>query len=482
MLETVDVGTQRICSYETSAGAESVAQLRELAAPLSGARVLHVNATPYGGGVAEILRSEIPLLRDLGIVADWKLITGDKEFFTVTKAIHNGLQGAERELTPAEQETYLTYSTRNAALLEEEYDLIVVHDPQPLALLRLHGKDAARWIWRCHIDTSEPNHQVWNFLRPYLEGYDAAVFTLGSFAPPDVPVERVEIIPPAIDPESPKNIELDFDIASRLLQWIGVELDKPLVTQVSRFDPWKDPLGVIAAYRLVKEEVPDLQLALVGSMALDDPEGWEIYRQIGEAARNDPHIHVFTNLTGVGNVEVNAFQRLSDVVIQKSIREGFGLVVSETLWKETPIVAGRAGGIPLQLQGGVGGFLVDSVEECAEKMLWVLRHPEEGRNLGARGRELVRERFLLTRLIADELRLYGALLGTQQLATPVAKVGLAGEVRDPVCGMLLDPEKVLEYEYRGHRYHFCSQSCREQFRAVPEHFLRATVGVSGSRS
>src|SRR5918995_3149199 len=234
MLETVDVGTQDLNLYERSAGAEAVAQLRELGAPLEGVRILHVNATPYGGGVAEILRSEIPLLRDLGILADWKLITGDQTFFTVTKAIHNGLQGAARELTPAERETYLTHSTRNAQLLEEEYDLVVVHDPQPLALLRLHGKGAARWVWRCPIDTSEPNPQVWDFLRPYLEGYDAAVFTLGSFAPPDAPVERVEIIPPAIDPESPKNIRLSPDIASRLLQWIGVEAEKPLVTQVSR--------------------------------------------------------------------------------------------------------------------------------------------------------------------------------------------------------------------------------------------------------
>ena len=480
MLEGVDVGTQRLSSYESSAGADSLAQLRELAAPLNGARVLHINATPYGGGVAEILRSEIPLLRDLGIVADWRLITGEKEFFTVTKAIHNGLQGAERELTPAEQETYLTYSTRNAALLEEEYDLVVVHDPQPLALLRLHGKDAAKWIWRCHIDTSEPNRQVWTFLRPYLEGYDAAVFTLGSFAPPDVPVERVEIIPPAIDPESPKNIELDFGAASRLLRWIGVELDEPLVTQVSRFDPWKDPLGVIAAYQLVKQEVPDLQLALVGSMALDDPEGWEIYRQIQDVAKNDSHIHLFTNLTGVGNVEVNAFQRLSDVVIQKSIREGFGLVVSETLWKETPVVAGRAGGIPLQLQGGAGGFLIDSVEECAEKTLWLLRHPEEGEALGTMGRKLVRERFLLTRLIADELRLYGDLLGARQEPTPVTKAGLAGEERDPVCGMLLDPEEAPEEcEYGGARYYFCSRSCQAQFEAAPEYFLRAVAGVTG---
>ena len=475
MLETVDVGTQDLDLYERSAGIEVVAQLRVLAAPLEGARVLHVNATPYGGGVAEILRSEIPLLRDLGILADWKLITGDQTFFSVTKAIHNGLQGAVRELAPDERETYLTHSARNAQLLEEEYDLIVVHDPQPLALLQLHGKGAARWVWRCHIDTSEPNPQVWNFLKPYLEGYDATVFTLGSFAPPDVPVARVEIIPPAIDPESPKNFEFDARVASRLLRWIGIEAERPLVTQVSRFDSWKDPLGVIAAYRLIKPEVPGLQLVLAGSMALDDPEGWEIYRQIQETAKKDPHIHLFTNLTGVGNVEVNAFQRLSNVVIQKSLREGFGLVVSETLWKKTPVVAGRAGGIPLQLQGGVGGYLVDSVEECAEKMLRLLRNPEEGELLGARGRALVRDRFLLTRLIADELRLYGALLGAQQPRTPVAKVGLMGEERDPVCGMRLDPRQELEYTYRGHRYQFCTESCREQFRTTPKYFLRATA-------
>ena len=473
MLETVDVGTQDLDLYELSAGAEAVAQLRELAAPLEGVRILHVNATPYGGGVAEILRSEIPLLRDLGLLADWKLITGDQTFFSVTKVIHNGLQGALRELTPAEQEIYLNHSAHNARLLEEEYDLVVVHDPQPLALLRLHGKGISRWVWCCHIDTSEPNPLVWEFLKPYLEGYDAAVFTLSSFAPPGVPVERVEIIPPAIDPESPKNFELDARVASRLLRWIGVEAEKPLVTQVSRFDPWKDPLGVIEAYRLVKPEVPGLQLALAGSMALDDPEGWEIYRQIQESSKNDPQVHLFTNLTGVGNIEVNAFQRLSDVVIQKSIREGFGLVVSETLWKETPIVAGRAGGIPLQVRGGVGGFLIDSVEECAEKVLWALQHPEEASELGVRGHELVRERFLLTRLIADDLRLYGSLLGRRMPYKPVAQAGVAGEERYPVCRMRVDPHKALEYTYRGKSYHFCSESCREQFKATPEYFLRA---------
>lgn len=243
MLQTVDVGVQCIDCYEASAGGDIVEQLRTLAAPLRGVRILHLNATPYGGGVAEILRSEIPLLRDLGVAADWRIITGDQAFFSVTKTIHNGLQGAQRNLTGAEQETYLTHATRNAQLLEDSYDLVVVHDPQPLPLLHFHGKGATRWIWRCHIDTSEPNPEIWSFLRPYLTEYDAAVFTLGSFVPADFPDLRVEIIPPAIDPESPKNIELDLNTARRVLQWIGIELERPLITQVSRFDPWKDPPG-----------------------------------------------------------------------------------------------------------------------------------------------------------------------------------------------------------------------------------------------
>jgi trehalose synthase len=473
MLEHVQVGLQSVDRYRASAGAEAVALLRTLAEPLRGARILHLNATPYGGGVAEILRSEIPLLRDLGLMADWKLITGDPAFFAVTKAIHNGLQGAEHALSASERETYLTYATRNARLLEEEYDLIVVHDPQPLALLHLHGKGAARWLWRCHIDTSEPNPRVWRFLAPFLEGYDAAVFTLGSFVPPHFPVPRVEIIPPAIDPESPKNLDIGAEVPRRVLEWIGVDVDRPLVTQVSRFDPWKDPLGVIAAYRLLKPEVAGLQLALVGSMALDDPEGWEVYRQIRETAREDPDIYVFTNLTGVGNIEVNAFQRLSEVVIQKSLREGFGLVVSETLWKGTPVVAGRAGGIPLQMQGDAGGFLVDSVEDCAGRTLRLLRHPEEGKALAARGRELVRGRFLLTRLIADELRLYGELLRARPGTAAGAGATAPGETRDPVCGMRLDPARALTLDHAGGRAYFCSETCRGQFRAAPQRFAHA---------
>lgn len=411
MLEIVDVGRQAVRDLAVSTNEETVGALRELAGPLKGVRILHINATPYGGGVAEILRSEIPLLRDLGIEADWCVITGDKTFFSVTKTMHNALQGDPRTLSEHDKEIYLTYSTRNAHLLEEGYDIVVAHDPQPLAIRELGGARSARWIWRCHIDTSEPNPGLWTFLAPYLREYDAAIFTLEEFVPPDFPGNRVEIIPPAIDPESPKNMRLAAGTASRVLRWIGVETERPLVSQISRFDRWKDQPGVIAAYELLKKEISGLQLALVGSMALDDPEGWEVYRGIKDAARQDPGIHIFTNLTGAGNVEVNAFQRLSDVVLQKSIREGFGLVVAETLWKSTPVVAGEAGGIPLQMADGDGGFLVDSVEECAERTLQILRDPSLGRDLAARGRERVRERFLISRLLADELRLYADLLG-----------------------------------------------------------------------
>jgi trehalose synthase len=464
MLQSVDVGRQSLERYRESAGPDVVDQVRALAADLKGVRVLHVNATPYGGGVAEILRSEVPLLRDLGIAADWQLIVGDQAFFQVTKTIHNGLQGGATELTPADRATYLASSERNAGLLDGTYDLIVVHDPQPLALRHFHGKDGARWIWRCHIDTSEPNLDIWTWLQPFLADYDAAVFTLGSFVPPRLPVGRIEIVPPAIDPESPKNLELEPSLAQRVLQWIGVDTERPLVTQVSRFDPWKDPLGVIAAYRLVRAEIPDLQLALVGSMALDDPEGWDVYRQIQDTASTDPEIHVFTNLTGVGNIEVNAFQRLSDVVVQKSLREGFGLVVSETLWKGTPVVAGRAGGISLQMQDGAGGFLVDSVEECAERVLWLLRHRQDGDVLAEKGRALVRRRFLLPRLLADDLRLYAALLDRKPAPAVPPFAGLVGEDRDPVCGMALTLAEGSE------RPGFCSEACRAHYEANPKAF------------
>jgi trehalose synthase len=419
MLQRVAVGRWSLDAYRDIVPGRILEELHDHARALRGARILHVNATAYGGGVSELLRSSVPLLRDLGLAADWKVISGSPEFFRATKALHNGLQGAQETLSESERAAYLQCAQENAESLDGGYDFVVVHDPQPAALLAIHGKGDARWVWRCHIDTSEPNADTWAFLKPHIAGFDAAVFTMPEFVPPDLPVQRVETIAPAIDPLSPKNLDLDLATARQILDWIGVELPGRLVTQVSRFDAWKDPLGVIAAYRLVREEIPELQLALVGSMALDDPEGWDVYGQVSAHAEDDPLIHLYTNLTGVGNVEVNAFQRLSEVVVQKSIREGFGLVVSESLWKGTPVVAGRAGGIPLQMPAGVGGLLVDSVEECATAMLELLNDRELAQRLGQIGRAHVREHFLLPRLLMDELRLL-CTLGSETAASPPA--------------------------------------------------------------
>ena len=409
MLQKVTVGHWSLDAYDGIAPEPIMQELREHARALEGARILNVNATSYGGGVSELLRSSIPLLRDLGLTVDWKVIGGDEDFFHATKALHNALQGAQRSLSDAERAAYMRCVQENAATLDGDYDFIIVHDPQPAGLLQAHGKGSARWVWRCHIDTSEPNPDAWSFLEPLLAGFDAAVFTMPEFVPPSFPVQRVEAIAPAIDPLSPKNIDLERGMASQILDWIGLDLPGRLVTQVSRFDQWKDPLGVIDAYRLVREEIGGLQLALVGSMALDDPEGWDVYRQVSEVAEREELIHVYTNLTGVGNVEVNAFQRLSEVVVQKSIREGFGLVVSESLWKGTPVVAGRAGGIPMQMPQGVGGLLVDSVEDCAAAMLKLLNDRDLAEQLGQSGLEHVRQHFLLPRLLMEELRLLAML-------------------------------------------------------------------------
>lgn len=471
MLQDVDVGRRSIDAYEGVAPSATLESLREVAEALRGARVLHLNATPYGGGVAELLRSVVPLLSDLGLVADWKVIYGDEAFFEVAKTMHNALQGAAEGLDSSQQDIYLENTQTNAERLEEVYDFIFVHDPQPVAIPAVRGTGEARWIWRCHIDTSEPNPGVWAFLRSYVDPYDAAVFTMEDFVPPDLPIERTEMIPPAIDPLSPKNFDLPEEMAREVLGWIGLGLESPLITQVARFDPWKDPLGVIEAYRRVREEVPDAQLALVGSMALDDPEGWSIYEKVKAECEPDPLMHVFTNLTGVGNIEVNAFQRLSDVVVQKSIREGFGLVVSEALWKKTPVVAGRAGGIPLQMADEVGGKLVEDVEECAAALIELLKHRERATEAAQKGRKRVQQHFLLPRLLLNHLTLMQDVLGEEG---SLERNRSWAEGRDPVCGMALsEPEPNWTMTWNGERYGFCSEKCKRQFRERPEHYLGA---------
>ncbi len=395
----------KIDNYRDLVGDELIDEIHQFSQQLKGARICQINATSGGGGVAELLARQIPIYHALGLHVDWRIIHGDKEFFTVTKGFHNALQGGDFRVTSTISQEYLEHNRISAEMLDGPYDVHVVHDPQPAALRHFHKSNKGKWVWRCHIDSSAPNEEVWKFLRPYVEAHDAAVFTMREFCPPDLQMERIEIIPPAIDPLGTKNMELPYDLCRRVIADAGLDLRRPILLQVSRFDPWKDPLGVIQAYKLVKENRPDAQLALVGAMAGDDPEGWEILEIINTESAKDPDISVFTNMTGVGNMEVNAFQRGVDLVIQKSLREGFGLVVSEALWKEKSIVAGRAGGIPMQFPEGYEDYLVESAQECGERLLYLLDHPDDGADFGKAGKEKVRGEFLLPRLLRDELRL-----------------------------------------------------------------------------
>lgn len=397
-------------NYRPLVGSELLEEIRDLSTQLKGLRVCEINATAAGGGVAELLSRQIPVYRALGIQTDWQLIGGNKDFFSITKSFHNALQGADLDLTPALIANYQEQNHQSAGMLQDEYDVYIVHDPQPAALRYFIPSSRAKWLWRCHIDSSSPNPGVWEFLRPYIQAYDAAVFTMKEFCPPDLAMKRVAFFPPAIDPFSTKNVELPRDLCRKALADSGIDLRRPLLLQVSRFDPWKDPLGVIRAYRLVREARPGVQLALVGAMAADDPEAWGILEAINSEALKDPDIYVFTNLTGVGNMEVNVFQRGCDLVIQKSLREGFGLVVSESLWKAKPVVAGNAGGIPMQFPAGYEGYVVESVEQCAEKLLLLLQHPDLAEEFGRAGRENVQKQFLLPRLIRDELKLILSLV------------------------------------------------------------------------
>ncbi|MEW5976378.1 MAG: glycosyltransferase [Acidobacteriota bacterium] len=411
MLKRVQLKRKSVEKYRSVVGDECIGRLRDLAKPLQGLRVLHINSTAQGGGVAELLNSLVPLMRDVGIHAEWQLLCHDEPFFEVTKGFHNALQGKPLALTEQQKQTYLDRNRACAGMIEGHYDIVVVHDPQPAALVSLRAGVGDHWIWRCHIDTSEPNPEVWTFLRPFVAAYERAVFTMTEFVPPDLTGPRVATIPPAIDPHSSKNQELSRSHARATVAEFGVDLGRPLLLQVARFDPWKDPEGAIQAYRIAKKQVPGLQLALIGAMAADDPEGWDLYSRLETPAAEDPDIFLFTNLTGVQAHEVNAFQRVSDVQLQKSIREGFGLVVSEALWKETPVVGGRVGGITLQIEDGVSGFLVSNVDEAAERIADLCLHPDLAASLGRAGQQRVLERFLITRLLEDWLELFGQTIG-----------------------------------------------------------------------
>jgi trehalose synthase len=411
VLQPVSVGTKTLADYTHIVGRDLIEEIRTLAEPLKGKRVLHLSATAFGGGVSEILYTLIPLMKDVGLDCEWQVIYGREEFFNATKLMHNALQGAPHDLTEEQWATWREYNEINARELHGGWDVCVVHDPQPAAMHQLVPEKADGWVWRCHIDVSTPNPATIERLLPYIQDYPQSLFHVPAYVP-DGMRGKVNIVPPAIDPLAPKNMALSPEDASYVCDQFGIDVDRPLICQVSRFDPWKDPLGVIDAFRIVREEMPDVQLALVGSMAADDPEGWDFFNSTIEHAGGDPDIHVLNNFNNVGSIEVNAFQSHSDVLIQKSTREGFGLTVSEALWKARPFIGGAVGGIPLQVEDGVSGYLVDTVQQCADRSLEILRDPALGKQLGRTGKEHVRKHFLTPRYLRDYLRIFTELQET----------------------------------------------------------------------
>jgi len=409
MLEIVKTKGKLLNDYINIIGKEEIESIRKLALPLKGKKVVHINATSFGGGVAEILFTLVPLMKDVGIEAEWQVIKGSDDFFNVTKSIHNGLQGMDVPFSKEMKEIFLKNNQLNEKLFEGEYDFVIIHDPQPVAILNYRQGKKGKWIWRFHIDPTSAQEKIWRFIKSFIEKHDAAIFTLKEYVKDDLKLKNVAIIPPAIDPLSPKNMDLDKEEIENIVTKYKVDPNRPVITQVSRFDPWKDPLGVIDMYRIVKKEIKDVQLVLIASMANDDPEGWEYYEKTARHAGEDYDIHLLSNLNGVGNLEVNAFQRASDVIIQKSLREGFGLVITEALWKGKPVVAANVGGIPLQVDNRRTGFLVGDISECAERVIHLLKDKEIANKMGTSGKEYVRKNFLITRLLKDYLNLFNSL-------------------------------------------------------------------------
>lgn len=404
--------TATLRDYTGLVGEPLIAELRGKARDLKGARVLHVNATAVGGGVAEMLLSLVPLMRDVGLETDWYVLEAEDTFFEVTKEYHNALQGKPTEWSPDQFDIYWKSVERNARKLEEglrAYDFVVVHDPQPLVLASLFRNDERpRLLWRCHIDMTSPSLDTWRVLSPHLAGYDLVVFSHEAYVPDGLEAERIEIARPCIDPFRAKNRALRPWEGGEVLGRYGIDRDRPYLLQVSRFDPWKDPLGVLDVFHHVRGEHRGLQLVYMAGMAADDPEGWGLYEQTRDAAGDDPDVHLLAldvpqDQVNRNALEVNAMQRGATVVLQKSIREGFGLVVAEALWKEKAVVAGNVGGIRLQIRDGWNGHLVDSVDQAAERTMELLADAEKRDLFGRRGRELVTDRYLFTRLLGQYL-------------------------------------------------------------------------------
>ena len=391
--------------YEPIVGTQVLDELKLLGQKLSGKIVQHINSTAVGGGVAEILNRMLPLLKEVGVDARWDVIKGDDKFFAVTKKIHNAIHHSPTAVTPEEFDILLETNRETARNMNFPGDIIFVHDPQPIALVDLKKELGKKWIWRCHIDSSSPLIHVWDMLLPYIQQYDAAIFSASVFAQ-TLPIHQF-LISPSIDPLSDKNRPLPREQVNGILDNFGLDRGRPIITQISRFDRLKDPCGVVEVYQLVKKYT-DCQLVLAGGGAADDPEGEAVLAEVREKAANDPDVHILL-LPPDSNIEINALQRGSDVIIQKSLKEGFGLTVSEALWKETPVVASAVGGIPLQISHQFNGLLASTIEGIAYNVRQFLHNPKYARLMAQHGKEHVRQNFLITRHLRDYLLLFQAM-------------------------------------------------------------------------
>ena len=394
--------------YIPIVGQAVVDDLRLLATRLQGKSILNVNSTSVGGGVAEILTRMLPLLQEIGVSARWDVIKGGNQFFEVTKKFHNALHGRPTEITAKDFDVFIETGRANIAEMQIDADAVFIHDPQPIALIQ--KKKDNNWIWRCHIDVSNPNREVWDFLRGFISQYDAAIFSAPQFSQ-ELSIRQF-LISPSIDPLSDKNRELPESTIDKVLEKYGIERDKPIITQISRFDRLKDPIGVIEAYKKVKR-YHDCQLILAGGGASDDPEGIQVLEEVRNRAADDKDIHIL--LLPHNDIEVNALQRASDIILQKSLKEGFGLTVAEALWKGKPVVASNVGGIPLQITHKNSGLLCYSVDGAAFAIKQLLNSPEYARKLGENGREHIKNNYLLTRHIRDYLLLYLSLIHQQDI-------------------------------------------------------------------
>lgn len=396
--------------YKAIVGEGVIQQLLQIADALKGMRIIHINSTAQGGGVAEILHKLIPLSQALGLNAEWKVIKGDADFFQCTKSFHNALQGNQTMPSNSLLKKYEEINALNAEELRpilEEADIVFVHDQQPAALIKHFPNRKGKWVWRCHVDASRPNRHVWKYLRDFIVLFDASVFSLDEFAQ-KLP-HPIYLIPPSIDPLSEKNIELSKDEIASIYPTFNLDPERPMIAQISRFDQFKDPIGVIEAYRLAKRFKPALQLVLAGSGAVDDPEGAGMLHKVQEAAKDDPDIHILF-LPPDAHRTINALQRAADIVLQKSTKEGFGLTVTEAMWKRKPVIGGNVGGIRLQVVDYHTGFLVNTPEGAANRIRYLLQHSDKREAIGETARQFVKENFLLTRHLLDYLALIVTLM------------------------------------------------------------------------